>query len=79
MAHAKVSSLFPALLANPVDLARVTVTLAVGSGALLGPTSAVLVKMLGSGGGMALGVGALALETAAPLWLAWVVFRRRDW
>jgi Cu-processing system permease protein len=36
------SVLFPALLLNPVDLARVLITIAVGSGALFGPTSAVL-------------------------------------
>jgi Cu-processing system permease protein len=71
--------LFPALLVNPVDLARVTVTLAVGSGALLGPTSAVLVRMMGSGGGIALGATALLFEAAAPLAVAWAVFRRRDW
>jgi Cu-processing system permease protein len=71
--------LFPALLLNPVDLARVLVTIAVGSGALFGPTSAVLVKMFGPAHGVMLGVVVLALETAVPLWLAARVFRRRDW
>jgi Cu-processing system permease protein len=73
------SVLFPALLLNPVDLARVLVTLAVGSGALFGPTSAVLVKLLGGGGGAILGLGVLLLETAIPLALAARVFGRRDW
>jgi Cu-processing system permease protein len=73
------SVLFPALLLNPVDLARVLVTLAVGSGALFGPTSAVLVKLLGGGGGALLGVGVLLVETAVPLVVAARVFGRRDW
>jgi ABC-type transport system involved in multi-copper enzyme maturation permease subunit len=71
--------LFPALLVNPVDLTRVLVTLAVGSGALFGPTSAVLVGMFGSTWGIALGLVVLAVETAAPLVVAMHVFGRRDW
>lgn len=71
--------LFPALLLNPVDLARVLTTLAVGSGALFGPTSAVLMKMFGSGAGIALGLAVLGLETILPMWIAVRVFRRRDW
>lgn len=71
--------LFPALLLNPVDLVRVLTTLAVGSGALFGPTAAVLVKMFGSGGGIALCVTVLVFETAAPLLAAAHIFSRRDW
>lgn len=71
--------LFPALLANPVDLARVLVTLAVGSGALFGPTSAVLAGMFGSTGGIVLGVAVLLVETTVPLLIAARVFSRRDW
>lgn len=71
--------LFPALLLNPVDLVRVLTTLAVGSGALFGPTSAVLVKMFGGGKGIALGLTVLILETTVPLFLAARIFRRRDW
>lgn len=73
------SVLFPALLVNPVDLTRVLTTLAVGSGALFGPTSAVLMDMFGSAGGMALGFGVLAVETAVPILVALALFRRRDW
>jgi Cu-processing system permease protein len=73
------SVLFPALLLNPVDLARVLTTLAVGSGALFGPTSAVLMKMFGSHGGVALGLSVLALETVIPWLVAVRVFRARDW
>jgi Cu-processing system permease protein len=71
--------LFPAMIVNPVDLVRVLTTLAVGSGALFGPTSAVLMRMFGSTGGVAVGLGALLLETAAPLLMAGYLFRRRDW
>jgi len=71
--------LFPALLVNPVDLVRVVTTLAVGSGALLGPTSAVLVHMFGGTGGTWLGIGVLLVETAVPLAVAAKVFARRDW
>ena len=71
--------LFPALLLNPVDLARVLTTLAVGSGALFGPTSAVLVKLFGTTWGIVLGIGVLVVETAVPLLIAVRAFRRRDW
>lgn len=71
--------LFPALLLNPVDLARVLTTLAVGSGALFGPTSAVLVKLFGATWGILLGISVIALETTVPLFVAARVFRRRDW
>lgn len=73
------SVLFPALLLNPVDLARVLITIAVGSGALFGPTSAVLVRMFGPASGVALGIAVLAAETAIPLAIGARVFRRRDW
>lgn len=71
--------LFPALLLNPVDLARVLTTLAVGSGSMFGPTSAVLMKQFGSGVGLAVGIAVLAIEMVAPAVLAVRVFRRRDW
>jgi Cu-processing system permease protein len=71
--------LFPALLLNPVDLVRVLTTLAVGSGALLGPTSAVLVNLLGARAGLVLGLAVLIVETSVPLVIAARVFRRRDW
>ncbi|HVP71523.1 MAG TPA: hypothetical protein VMS45_09365, partial [Gemmatimonadaceae bacterium] len=71
--------LVPALLLNPVDLARVLITISVGSGALFGPTSAVLVRMFGPARGVLLGVVVLTIETAIPLLIASRVFRRRDW
>lgn len=71
--------LFPTLLLNPVDLVRILTTLAVGSGALFGPTSAVLVRMFGNVGGIGLGAAVLVLETIVPLYAAAHLFRRRDW
>ena len=71
--------LLPALLVNPVDLVRVLTTLAVGSGALLGPTSAVLVGFFGTVGGAAVGLAVLLVETAAPLWAASRIMHARDW
>jgi hypothetical protein len=50
----------------------------VGSGALFGPTSAVLAKWFGAGGGAVLGAAVLTLETFVPLGLAVRAFRRRD-
>jgi len=73
------SVLFPALIVNPVDLVRVLTTLAVGSGALFGPTSAVLMRMFGTAAGVALGLAVLLVEGAVPLLIAARVFRRRDW
>jgi Cu-processing system permease protein len=73
------SVLFPALIVNPVDLVRVLTTLAVGSGALFGPTSAVLMRMFGTTTGVALGLAVLLVEGAVPLVVAARVFRRRDW
>ena len=73
------SVLLPALLLNPVDLARVLVTMAVGAGALFGPTSAVLMHTLGSTTGIIAGVCVLLIETLVPLVAAIYVFERRDW
>jgi len=57
----------------------VLTTLAVGSGALFGPTSAVLMRSFGSAGGIALGLIVLAAESVIPMVIAVQVFRRRDW
>ncbi len=71
--------LIPALLVNPVDLVRILITIAVGSGALFGPTSAVLVKFFGGFGGAFVALAVLAMETVVPFLVALRVFRRRDW
>lgn len=70
--------LVPALLLNPVDIARVLTTLAVGSGALFGPTSAVLMKLSGTTAGVGLGLLVLVVETIVPAAIAMWVFQRRD-
>ena len=70
--------LVPALLLNPVDIARVLTTLAVGSGALFGPTSAVLMKLSGTTAGIGLGLLVLIVETIVPAAIAMWVFERRD-
>jgi Cu-processing system permease protein len=70
--------LVPALLLNPVDIARVLTTLAVGSGALFGPTSAVLMKLSGTSAGIGIGLLVLAVETLVPAAIAMWVFERRD-
>jgi len=70
--------LVPALLLNPVDIARVLTTLAVGSGALFGPTSAVLMKLSGTTAGIGLGLLVLLVETIVPAAIAMWVFQRRD-
>jgi Cu-processing system permease protein len=70
--------LVPALLLNPVDIARVLTTLAVGSGALFGPTSAVLMKLSGTNVGIGIGVLVLVVETIVPAAIAMWVFERRD-
>jgi Cu-processing system permease protein len=71
--------LVPALLVNPVDVARVLITLSVGSGALFGPTSAVLMRLVGTTTGISIGLLVLAVEAAVPLLVAVRVFNRRDW
>jgi Cu-processing system permease protein len=70
--------LVPALLLNPVDIARVLTTLAVGSGALFGPTSAVLMQLAGTTAGIGIGLLVLVVETIVPAAIAMWVFERRD-
>lgn len=72
------SILIPAILLNPVDIARVLVTLAGGRGALFGPAGATLVETFGNTGGAVVAVLALLFQIALPLFLAVRVFQRRD-
>jgi len=58
---------------------RVLTTLATGSGALFGPTSAVLVRFFGTTGGISLGFAVLFVELVVPLAVGLWIFRRRDW
>lgn len=72
------SILLPAILANPVDICRVLVTLASGRGALFGPAGATLVETFGRPAGAGVAILALLLQVAVPLGAAVVLFRRRD-
>ncbi len=70
--------LLVAVLLNPVDLARVLLMLNFDVSALMGYTGAVFRRFLGSGLGMTLAVGALAVWIAVPLGLGYRLFRRKD-
>jgi Cu-processing system permease protein len=70
--------LLPAIMANPVDISRVLVTLASGRGALFGPAGATLVEVFGRPAGAAVACVALLLQITVPLAAAVFVFRRRD-
>ena len=65
-------------LANPIDLARITLMLQLDVSALLGYTGAVYQRFLGSALGTGLAVGALGLWIAAPIGAGMRAFRRRD-
>jgi Cu-processing system permease protein len=72
------SILIPAVMLNPVDIARVAVTLGAGRGALFGPAGATLVDVFGRAPGAAAAATLLLLQIAVPLFIAVRVFRRRD-
>ena len=67
-----------AMLANPVDLARVVMLLQLDISALLGYTGAVLKSAVGSAQGLILAIVALSLWVAVPLWLGGRSFVRKD-
>jgi Cu-processing system permease protein len=66
------------LLANPVDVVRMLVLLALGARASLGPGGAVLGEMIEQGGGIAVVAAALLLWLLAPLWIGWRSFQNSD-
>ena len=66
------------MLANPVDLARVSLLLRFDAGAMMGYTGAVFERFFGSGAGTALSVGAMLAWLAAPLALGMRRFARKD-
>jgi Cu-processing system permease protein len=73
------AGLLVAVVANPLEAARVLALLGTGhDGALLGPFGAFLVSRAGMAGGAAILGGALVAWTAAPLLLARSLLRRRD-
>ena len=67
-----------AMLANPVDLARVVLLLRFDVAALLGYTGAVFAQFFGGAKGTAIAAGALAVWVAVPLALAARAFTRKD-
>lgn len=67
-----------AMLANPVDLARVALLLRFDVAALLGYTGAVFAQFFGGAKGTAIAVGALVAWVAAPLTFAARAFTRKD-
>ena len=67
-----------AMLANPVDLARVLLLLQLDISALMGYTGAVLKSVFGSVQGLVLATAALSLWVAVPLWLGGRSFIRKD-
>jgi Cu-processing system permease protein len=67
-----------AMLANPVDLARVVMLLQLDISALMGYTGAVLKSAVGSAQGVVLAAVALSLWVAVPLWLGGRSFVKKD-
>ena len=67
-----------AMLANPVDLARVVLLLQLDISALMGYTGVVLKNVFGSAQGLVLAVVALSLWVAVPVWLGGRSFVRKD-
>jgi len=67
-----------AMIANPIDLARVLILMRLDVSALMGYTGAVFEKFFGSAGGTALASLALALWTGVPLLLGARRFQRKD-
>ncbi len=65
-------------LANPIDLARVTLLLQLDVSALMGYTGAVFSQFLGSAAGTLVAATALVLWIVAPIALGVRAFRRKD-
>lgn len=65
-------------LANPIDLARVTLLLQLDISALMGYTGAVFQQFLGGAIGMLVAAASLALWIAAPVALGVRAFRKKD-
>lgn len=63
---------------NPIDLARIMIMLEFDISALMGYTGAVFNRFFGSGLGVAMAGGMLALWLSVPMWLGLRVFRGKD-
>ncbi|MEW5796082.1 MAG: ABC transporter permease subunit [Candidatus Zixiibacteriota bacterium] len=67
-----------ASMANPIDLARVTLLVNTDWAALMGYTGAVFNRFFGTALGVAIAAVSLVVWTAAPLWLGVRRFRVKD-
>ena len=63
---------------NPIDLARITLSLLLDQSALMGYTGALYKNFFGSGEGLALSLGVLGMWTIAPVFIARRVFLHKD-
>ena len=67
------------LLGNPIDTVRVLSLLQVGGPHLFGPAGATLLRMTGSTtGAVGIGIAALMMWTAVPMYLSTWLFRKQD-
>jgi Cu-processing system permease protein len=67
-----------AMMANPIDLARVLLLTRFDTAALLGYTGAVFQRLFAGTGGLAIAAGALLLWVAVPTVLGARLFHRKD-
>jgi len=67
-----------AMIANPIDLARVLILMRLDVSALMGYTGAVFKNFFGGTGGLTVAALALALWVAVPAWLGVRAFQRKD-
>lgn len=72
------AALLTALALNPIDVSRVLLLLNTDAAALFGYTGAVVQHTLGTAGGHAVLLTALAAWLALPLWFAARTFRTKD-
>ena len=70
--------LLVASMANPIDLARVTLLIQTDWAALMGYTGAVFSRFFGTSLGVAIATVSLGLWTMAPLWVGLSKFRIKD-
>jgi Cu-processing system permease protein len=66
------------MLANPIDIARVSLLLRFDGAAMMGYTGAVFLDFFGKGYGMAITAAALSLWISMPLLFGMRVFERKD-
>ena len=66
------------MMLNPADLARVVMLLLLDASAMMGYTGAIIERFVGSGPGILLCSFALLVWIVGPLFLAWLVFKRKD-